>query len=106
MTMTIEELKALCDRLKVARDSLDELKRRHAACTLSGHQNNITVEITNVGKVGVTYCDYSTGYASRVIQGREMILLGVKKALAAMIDERAETVRQLEQQIADARVAQ
>jgi len=102
--MTIDELKALCDRLKMMRESLAELKLRHAACTLSGHQKSITVEIAGVGKFGLTYCDYTTGYASRVIKGREMILLGVKKALEAMVDERAETVRQLEQQIADARV--
>ena len=104
--MSIEELKKLCDCLAVERAELENLRKKLAACKLSGHQHDIGVSISGVGNTALTSMSRETGWAARVISGREMILLGVKKVLAALVDDQAELVRKIEQQIADARVTQ
>ncbi len=103
--MSIDELQALCVSLKAERTRLEELNVKLRACNLNGHQRQISVNISDLGNVALTDCARDTGYRSQVIRGREMILLGVKKALAALVDQQAATVARIEQQIADARVS-
>lgn len=103
--MSIEELKALCDQLEVQRKQLAKLQEMLGACKLSGHQHEITLHVSGVGSLPMSYLDRSTGYASRIIRGREIALLGVKKAVAAMVDAQASIVHALEQEIANARVS-
>lgn len=104
--MTIDEIKDLCDRLQVERKRLKELTDFLSKCDLNGHQENITVSVSGVGSIGITYCDRSTRYASAVISGRQMILLGIKKALAAMVDEQDQRVMAISIEIDNARVTQ
>lgn len=104
--MTIDQLKGLCDRLKVEREALAKRQQMFSACRLSGHQHEVTVSISGVGSLQLSSISRESGYASIVIRGREIILLGVKKAIAAEVDKQAELVCKLEQQIADAVVTQ
>lgn len=99
--MSIDQLKKLCDQLESARKLLAEQEARLSACTL-GHQQQITVNIEGLGAVALTEFDHR--YMSRLIRGREMIMLGVKKALAAMVEAQAERVANLERAISEAQV--
>jgi hypothetical protein len=101
--MSIDELKKLCDKLDAERKTLSAHRSRLAMCDLSGHQRGITLNIRDLGSIELSEMD--RGYAERLIRGREMIMLGVKKALRAMVDAQAEKVATLERAIADARVS-
>jgi hypothetical protein len=83
---------------------LMDMQTRLSYCTLSGHQRDITIGITDLGNIAVTEMHRGTGYSAKVIRGREMILLGVKKVLVAMVEQRAAVVADIERQIAEARV--
>lgn len=63
--------------------------------------NNIKPIIPN----GYVYVVLDRGYASRVIRGREIILLGVKKTIAAMVDDQTRVVKDLETKINEACVS-
>lgn len=100
--MSIEQLKKMCDQLAAARKLLAEHKSRLGLCDLRGHQESISIRVGNIGSIDLTYMDQC--YMQRQIRGREMIMLGVKKVLGAMVDEQAARVAKLEQAISDARV--
>ena len=102
--MSIDDLKKLCDDLRSAKSALEALQVKLSACSLNGHQRNISVDITDLGGLRLTECDRNTGYTSRCIRGREMILLGVKKVISALVDEQKQRVTELERQIAEARI--
>lgn len=100
--MTLTELKNLVERLGSRGEELQRLRAAFQACQLSGHQKSISVQIDGVGSIALTEMD--NAYAQRLIRGREIILLGVKKAIAAQIDAKVKTLRELEEEIASARV--
>lgn len=72
---------------------LSELQKMYECCGLSGHQNSISVSVDKVGSFPITEITRESGYSAVLVRGREMILLGVKKALAQMIDEAEQNVR-------------
>jgi len=100
--MTIDELKTLCDQLVLARNGLADVEKRLEACDLRMHYADMTITITDLGTFSITKLD--RGYLPQVVRGREMILLGIKKVLAAEADARRDRVAELEQAIAGARV--
>lgn len=100
--MSIDELKALCDQLETARKLLAEHEKRLSLCQLSGHQEAISVSVGGIGSVALTSMD--RGYMQRLIRGREMIMLGVKKCLAELVEAQRAKVRELESAIAESRV--
>ncbi|PTS84015.1 hypothetical protein DBR00_11590 [Pseudomonas sp. HMWF032] len=102
--MSINELKELCEELHKERETLERLKQALDACQLSGHQHGITLNISGVGSIVLTYSDRSTGWGERLIRGNEITMLGVKKALGARVDMQSKVVARLENQIAEARV--
>lgn len=102
--MSIAELKELCESLQKEREVLERLSVALSACQLSGHQHQITVNISGVGSVPLTYSDRSTGWGERLIRGNEITMLGVKKALGARVDMQSAVVASLECRIAQARV--
>lgn len=100
--MSIDELKKLCDRLEAERKTLAEHRKRLNRCNLDGHQEGISLNVRDLGTVALSEMDHC--YAQRLIRGREMIMLGVKKALSAMVDAQADRVAALERAIGEARV--
>ena len=100
--MTIEQIKGLCDKLAAERKTLAGHRERLANCSLSGHQNDISIYINGLGKIELSEMD--RGYSQRLIRGREMIMLGVKKTLSAMVDAQADRVAALELAINESRV--
>lgn len=102
--MNIDEIKSLCDKLVKEREELVKLKTKLAMCNLSGHQNNVSVTIQGVGSIYLTEVSRDTGYAARLIRGREMIMLGVKKSLSYMVDQQSDVVKLLEDKISNAKI--
>lgn len=101
--MTTNEIIELCQRLKKEREALSEMKKKLAACNLSGHQNRIKVLIGD-GSIAVNVTEMNRGYSESLIRGREMILLGVKKAIQAAVDEQESLVSRIEEAINSAKV--
>lgn len=96
--MDIQVTKQLLDKLQSAQDELSKLLSEERVLTLDGHQDGISV---NTGKgsrtISVTYMDRS--YSQRVIHGREMILLGIKKVYRAAIEDQKAKVHAIQLQI-------
>lgn len=102
--MTTNEIIELCQRLKKEREALSEMKKKLVACNLSGHQNRIKVLIGD-GSIAVNVTETTNrGYSESLIRGREMILLGVKKAIQAAVDEQESLVSRIEEAINSAKV--
>lgn len=101
--MTTNEIIALCQQLKKERAILVEMKSKLAMCRLSGHQNSIKVLIGD-GAIAVNVTEMDRGYSQSLIRGREMILLGVKKAISAVVDEQQSIVLSIESEINSAKV--
>ena len=101
--MTTNEIIELCKRLKKEREALSEMKKKLASCNLSGHQNKIKVLIGD-GSITVNVTETNRGYSESLIRGREMILLGVKKAIQAAVDEQESLVSRIEEAINSAKV--
>lgn len=101
--MTTNEIIELCQRLKKEREALSEMKKKLAACNLSGHQKRIKVLIGD-GSIAVNVTEMNRGYSESLIRGREMILLGVKKAIQAAVDEQESLVSRIEEAINSAKV--
>ena len=104
MLMHTGGLVELCKNLDAEREKLELFKTRLASCELNGHQSEITVTVGNA-KMQLKVTELDRGYASRVIRGREIILLGVKKTIAAMVDDQTRVVKDLETQINEACVS-
>lgn len=105
MLMHTGGLMELCKNLDAEREKLELFKTRLASCELNGHQSEITVTVGNAKmQLKVAELDIRN-YASRVIRGREIILLGVKKTIAAMVDDQTRVVKDLETQINEACVS-
>lgn len=99
---TRSELNQLFASLDRARAEYIPLEKSLKACNLTGHQMAISVTITDVGTVSLTEMDRS--YMQRLIRGRELIMLGVKKAISAKLDTKLKEIRDLEQAIMTAQV--
>lgn len=99
---TRAELNQLFDRLDKALAEVLPLRKSLKACNLTGHQMAISVTVSNVGTVLLSEMDRS--YTQRLIRGRELIMLGVKKAITAKLDAKLEEIRDLEQAILSAKV--
>lgn len=98
--MNTENIRKLTELLDAEVASLARLKSQASLLTLNGHQESITVSVKDKVTLSVTAMD--RGYAQRCIKGREMILLGIKKAMAAMIEEQEFAVEQAKQALRDA----
>ena len=95
--MNTENIRELTKQLDIEIARLTSLKKQFISLTLNGHQESITVTIKDKVQLAVTAMD--RGYAQRCIRGREMILLGVKKAMAAMIEEQEWVVEEAKQAV-------
>ena len=104
MLMGTSNIMKMCEKLDAEREKLELFKTRLASCELNGHQAEITVTEGNA-KMQLKVTELDRGYASRVIRGREIILLGVKKTIAAMVDDQTRVVKDLETQINEACVS-
>ena len=104
MLMGTSDIMKMCEKLNAEREKLELFKTRLASCELNGHQSEITVTVGNA-KIQLRVTELDRGYASRVIRGREIILLGIKKTIAAMVDEQTQIVKDLETQINEACVS-
>lgn len=100
--MNFAELTQLFSRLEAARAEARPLLKSLKACNLTGHQMAISVTITDVGTVNLTEMDRS--YLQRLIRGRELIMLGVKKAISAKLDAKRLEIIELENAIKSAQV--
>lgn len=90
----------LCKQLDKARTRLHAAVEQRKALDLGGHQKTLTVCIGD-SRVTVTECDRDTGYMSKCIRGREMILLGMQKVINAEVDYWKAKCASLRQQIAE-----
>jgi hypothetical protein len=97
--MNTEKIRALTTALDDEMAKLADLRKKAALLTLNGHQESITVTVNGKVSLGVTTMDRS--YAQRCIRGREMILLGVKLAMSALIEDQEAVVKAARQAIAD-----
>jgi hypothetical protein len=100
--MNRAELNKLFDKLDNLRAEVPPLEKSLKACNLNGHQMSITVTVADVGTVMLTAMDRS--YMQRLIRGRELIMLGVKKAISAKLDAKLAEILELEQSIMSAKV--
>lgn len=98
--MNTEKIRDLTKVLDAEKAKLAALKAQASMLTLSGHQNQISVTIQDKVQLAVTAMD--RGWHQRCIRGREMILLGVKKAMAAMIEEQEFAVEKAKQDLCNA----
>ncbi len=98
--MNTEKIRDLTKVLDAEKAKLAALKAQASMLTLSGHQNQISVTIQDKVQLAVTAMD--RGWSQRCIRGREMILLGVKKAMAAMIEEQEFAVEKAKQDLCNA----
>ncbi|AXE31590.1 hypothetical protein DK842_17800 [Chromobacterium phragmitis] len=98
--MNTADICGLLKELDAARDELKKLKEEASLLSLSGHQNQISIQVGNSSRsLAIARIESRNGYASTLVRGREMILLGVKKAYAALISTQAQRVRDLEESI-------
>lgn len=104
MLMGTSDIMKMCEKLNAEREKLELFKTRLASCELNGHQSEITVTVGNA-KMQLRVTELDRGYASRAIRGREIILLGIKKTIAAMVDDQTQIVKDLETQINEARAS-
>lgn len=96
------ELTLLFTQLDRARAEISPLLKSLQACNLTGHQMTISLNVADVGTIALSEMD--RGYMQRLIRGRELIMLGVKKALSAKVDEKRDEIRALEHAIRTAQV--
>jgi hypothetical protein len=97
-TQLIRELVADLDK---NRGFLETAKADLGRMQLSGHQTSIYVMVGN-HKYDLSYLDRSTGYMSELIRGREMLMLGAKKAMRAEVERLAQEVTTIERDLAGA----
>ena len=87
---------------------LDEAKNQHAIAVESrkvldfgGHQDVVKVVIGKTS-IDVSYLGRETGWASTVIRGREMIVLGMQKVANANVEFLANKILSIQAAIAKA----
>lgn len=92
--------KLLVIRDEAAKD-LAALRNEFSTLTLNGHQEEIIVFVgkgrrpVSVAKIGGS----DVGYSSILLRGREMVLLGVKKAFAEMVKSAEERLAKIDSDI-------
>lgn len=100
--MKLAELTLLFSRLEKARAAAKPLLASLKACNLTGHQMAISLNVADVGTIPLSYMD--NHYMQRLVRGRELIMLGVKKNLNAQLDALRVEIIELETAIKAARV--
>lgn len=99
--MNTELVRKLTVQLDEAEKLLIELKKEADSLHLN-HQNPISVNVPGTNRwIGVAENGgREHGWMSKMIRGREMIMLGIKKAYMAMIEEQEEKVSTIKALIA------
>lgn len=103
--MDTKAIRQWTEVLDKKRQQLDELKQEASLLTLSGNQDQIRVTVGTKGR-SIAVSEMGRDWAQHLIRGREMILLGVKKAYAAMIAEAEAEILEVERKIAEATKAE
>ena len=86
--MNTKKLSDLLNEVENRRKELKILLIEQESLSLNGTQSMISVAVGQRSRqITITHMDRSTGWESRLVRGSEMILLGVKKAYAVMVDE-------------------
>jgi hypothetical protein len=99
--MNTDLIRSLTKDLDLARKSLIALRAEAETLNL-GHQGTISVCVPGATRAIVVAQDggRSFGWQSRMVRGREMIMLGIKKAYAAMIESERAQIEVLKEAIA------
>lgn len=98
--MNTKAIRQMTELLDQRRKQIAELKHEASLLTLNCNQEEIRV---SVGKSTRSIAVTAMGrdYMHKMIRGREMILLGVKKVYAAIIEEFESDITELEKKIAE-----
>lgn len=98
--MNTERIRKLTINRDLAAQLVSELREEASRLTLSGHQHEISVRVgRECRSISVTKIDTHGNYSSRLVRGREMILLGVKKAYAVMIEAAEQRLAEIDAEI-------
>lgn len=98
--MNTKEIRHYADKLDGLRKSLTDLKQERTLLNCNGHQTELSVSAGAARKVIVGHSGYDTGYMTKIIRGREMILLGMIKTFDGWIAQREKEVAECEAQLA------
>jgi len=96
--MDTNAISELCKKLEQEEKLLQELKKEASLLNLNGHQEQITVSFSGKTRA-IAISDMARDYSQKVIRGREMILLGVKKAYLGIIDHQENVVVKIKEEI-------
>lgn len=83
--MNTKTIRELCDSLDKAEKALADAIAFRRALDCNGHQETISVSVGN-RRIELSTLGRETGYASKLIRGREMIHLGAIKIANVNID--------------------
>ena len=98
--MNTNTIRLAADKLDTARKRLDDLRNERTLLNCGGHQSEISVSVGGVRRVVVAYQSCQTGYTTKLIRGREMIMLGVIKAFDGWIQNAEREVHEAETALA------
>lgn len=98
--MTPDTVIAIAEQIKKQRELVVKLEQALSTMQLSGHQTPITLKIGDLA-FPLTELSRETGYAATLIRGREMMMLGAKKAMRATADEAFAVLARLERQLTE-----
>jgi hypothetical protein len=93
--MDIKLINERASAVEVAKKALEEAKNRRALLDFKGHQHECNVILMGVA-IRLSYLDRNTGWASKAVRGREMLILGAQKLLNAEIERAEEELRAAE----------
>ena len=91
--MNTGNIRILCESLDKCRSELNSAKQFREGLNFNGHQEIARV-ILGKSSIDVSWLGRETGYMSKLISGRDMILLGMQKVANANIDYWEKKVQQ------------
>lgn len=94
----LDDIQKLLSQIAKKKIDMHNLSVKVNGLNFNGHQDNVSVAIGDV-KIDCSYLDHSTGYASRMKPGCDMIVLGMKKLLNAKIWAIESEIKSMEQQV-------
>lgn len=97
--MNTDLIRMLLADLDKAKTALETAKADLNLMSLSGHQTSISVHVGN-RSYPLSFLNRETGWMSKLIRGREMIMLGAKKGVMAEVEHLTDEVHAIERKLA------
>lgn len=97
----IKTINSCSDAVAAAQKELVDAKNRRALLDFKGHQTECAVAVMGV-HFNLSYLNRETGWSSKAIRGREMLILGAQKILNADIEKAEASLKAAEDTLRDA----